>query len=196
VLNPLAFDIPCDPDNGLHVKANYAALRGWNAVSNGANARATCWFRVAANQGHARAMSELGHRLHFGIGVEHDDAEGIDWLAKGAGRGDAYGSEILAMLYERCDGVAVDKAQAEAWHAKANAIRAKEQREARAEKTRQAKDEIETQILISMGRAAIRGSWAQILRDPRCDGVESAGPRGMDDAARRRNEAFAEGVCG
>jgi TPR repeat protein len=195
VVKPQAFDVPCDPDNAFRVQANYASLRGWDAVGNGANARATCWFRIAANQGHAHAMSELGRRLHFGIGVDRNDTEAFDWLKRGAERGDAYGSEILALLYEQGDGVAADKAQAEAWHARTKAIKAKEQRDAKAEKIRQAKEELETQILINMGRAALRDSLGQMLRDPRCDGVDSTSPSGRDRAIRDRNEAFAAGAC-
>jgi len=43
---------------------------------------AAFWYRSAANRGHVAAMRALSEILLSGIGVEKDEKEAAEWLAK------------------------------------------------------------------------------------------------------------------
>jgi TPR repeat protein len=48
-------------------------------------------YRIAANQGHAKAQCKLGLMYEFGLGVGRDYAEAAKWFRKAAEQGDAEG---------------------------------------------------------------------------------------------------------
>ena len=50
---------------------------------------AVCWYRKAAEQGHAKAQFNLGNSYYKGEGVEKDIREAARWYAKAAEQGHA-----------------------------------------------------------------------------------------------------------
>ena len=54
------------------------------------DAEAVRWFRLAAEQGEARAQFNLGIRYANGEGVPQDDAEAIRWYRLAAEQGEEY----------------------------------------------------------------------------------------------------------
>lgn len=60
------------------------------------------YFRMAAEAGNAQAMTEVGHKLYDGIGVEKSDEYEI-WWRRGAEAGDPDGMRIVAFFCPRDD---------------------------------------------------------------------------------------------
>lgn len=63
------------------------------------------WYRKAANQGSAEAMTSVGWCLYKGIGVEPNLSDALSWLREAATKGDLHGQLFLAEIYakdERC----------------------------------------------------------------------------------------------
>lgn len=63
------------------------------------------WYRKAANQGCAEAMTVVGWCLYKGIGVEPNLSDALSWLKEAATQGDMRGQLFLAEIYakdERC----------------------------------------------------------------------------------------------
>jgi len=50
---------------------------------NGSGIRAEQWYRKVADQGFARAQSNLGFMYYNGNGIREDYAESSKWLRKG-----------------------------------------------------------------------------------------------------------------
>jgi len=64
------------------------------------------WYRKAANQGCAEAMTAVGWCLYKGIGVESNLSDALSWLKDAATQGDMRGQLLLAEIYakdERCE---------------------------------------------------------------------------------------------
>ena len=60
------------------------------------------YYRMAAEAGNAQAMTEVGHKLYDGIGVEKSDEYEI-WWRRGAEAGDPEGMRIIAFFCPRDD---------------------------------------------------------------------------------------------
>ena len=90
-------------------------------------ATALIWYRKAADQGNARAESNLGVMYHSGLGVPRDDAVAAIWyrkaadqdyaraqsdLRKAADRGNAAAQFNLGVVYANGQGVARDDREA------------------------------------------------------------------------------------
>ncbi len=63
------------------------------------------WYRKAANQGCAEAMTSVGRCLYKGIGIEANLSDALSWLQEAATKGDIRGQLLLAEIYardERC----------------------------------------------------------------------------------------------
>lgn len=60
------------------------------------------YYRMAAEAGNAQAMTEVGHKLYDGIGVEKSDEYEI-WWRRGAEAGDPEGMRIVAFFCPRDD---------------------------------------------------------------------------------------------
>ena len=56
------------------------------------DAEAVKWYRKAADQGYAKAQSNLGVMYDNGEGVPENDAEAVKWYRKAADQGYADGS--------------------------------------------------------------------------------------------------------
>ena len=80
---------------------------------------AAVWYRKAAEQGNARAQTDLGYRYHSGWGVERDDSEAVKWYRKAAEKGDARAQTNLGIMYQNGLGVEQDYIEAAVWHRKA-----------------------------------------------------------------------------
>ena len=74
------------------------------------------WYRLAAEQGDARAQFELGFRYEAGRGVPQDDAEAIRWYRAAADQGEAFAQNNLGMKYGQGRGVPQDDAEAIRWY--------------------------------------------------------------------------------
>ena len=62
------------------------------------------WYRLAADQEHAGALSNLGFMYEHGQGVEEDEARALSYYIRAAKKGDAYAAKnrdvILAHRHE------------------------------------------------------------------------------------------------
>ena len=76
-------------------------------VSSKDDAEAVKWFRLAAEQGYAKAQVELGYRYRWGLGVPSDDAEAGRWLRLAAEQGHAKAQIEMALSYSQDDAEAV-----------------------------------------------------------------------------------------
>jgi TPR repeat protein len=73
------------------------------------------WFRLAAEQGHRAAQSQLGAMYEEGTGVPQDYREASMWYRLAAEQGDGYGQVRLGVLYEEGKGVTEDDLEAVKW---------------------------------------------------------------------------------
>jgi TPR repeat protein len=77
-------------------------------------------YRKAAEQGYARAQSNLGVFYQRGCcGVDKDEAEAVMWYRKAADQDNAIAQYNLGVCYEYGYGVVSDKAMARVWYNKA-----------------------------------------------------------------------------
>ena len=72
-------------------------------------------FRPLANQGHARAQTNLGDMYKFGLGVPQDYSKAMKWYRKAAEQGFSPAQFNLSLLYGEGQGVPQDYVQALMW---------------------------------------------------------------------------------
>jgi TPR repeat protein len=74
------------------------------------------WFRLAADQGHARAQVNLGHMYETGEGVPQNYVEAARWYRRAADQGHADAQNLLGYMYrDGGEGVPADYVQAHMW---------------------------------------------------------------------------------
>ena len=78
-------------------------------------AQAVKWFRLAADQGDARAQANLGIMYANGQGVPQDYVQAVKWYRLAADRGDAKAQFNLGGMCASGHGVPQDYAQAAKW---------------------------------------------------------------------------------
>jgi hypothetical protein len=74
------------------------------------------WFRIAAEQGHAKSQHNLALMYESGQGVSQDYAEASKWYFMAAENGYASSQNNLGALYETGDGVKQDHNEAIMWY--------------------------------------------------------------------------------
>jgi len=74
------------------------------------------WYRKAAEQGYARAQTELGWLYEKGRGVFQNFELAVEWYRKAADHGYAPAQTNLGLMYEDGKGVAQDLSQALSWY--------------------------------------------------------------------------------
>jgi hypothetical protein len=82
-------------------------------------AKVAFWDRKAAEQGYAKAQSELGTMYEEGNGVTQDFDEAVSWYRKAADQGYAPAQINLGMAYSKGLGVQQDHTEATLWFRKA-----------------------------------------------------------------------------
>jgi TPR repeat protein len=73
------------------------------------------WYRRAADQGVARAQSNLALMYDNGQGVPQDDQEAVKWYRRAAEQGNAAAQYNLASMYYAGKGVPKDRVLAHMW---------------------------------------------------------------------------------
>ncbi len=73
------------------------------------------WYRLAAEQGYAKAQFKLGVLYDFGKGVAADDAEAVRWYRLAATQGHATAQNNLGAMYAEGQGTPRDNVQALMW---------------------------------------------------------------------------------
>ena len=63
------------------------------------DAQAVSWYRKAAQQGDAKAQSNLGVMYAKGEGVPEDDTQAVSWYRKAAQQGQAEAQHNLGVMY-------------------------------------------------------------------------------------------------
>ena len=63
------------------------------------------WYRMAADQGHAKAQYNLGSMYSNGQGVARDDSAAMKWYRMAADQGNAKAEGNLGVMYKNCHGV-------------------------------------------------------------------------------------------
>jgi hypothetical protein len=82
---------------------------------NEREAESARYFRLAAEQGNARAQTDLGRMYLYGRGVPQDDVEAVRWFRLAADQGDFDGQYELALIYQAGRGVPQDYVEAYKW---------------------------------------------------------------------------------
>ncbi|RLA47429.1 MAG: hypothetical protein DRR42_17590 [Gammaproteobacteria bacterium] len=80
------------------------------------------WYRLAANQGLARAQLKLGLAYGQGKGVLQDDQESVRWYRLAADQGNANAQYNLAIMYAKGQGVEKDYVRAYMWSYTSNSL--------------------------------------------------------------------------
>jgi TPR repeat protein len=73
------------------------------------------WFTLAAEQGNAKAQSELGEMYAYGQGVAQDYKTAVKWYTLAAEQGNASAQYNLGVMYHKGQGVAQDYKTAVKW---------------------------------------------------------------------------------
>ena len=81
----------------------------------GKHSEANKWFRLAAEQGDAKAQNKVGS-MYMGRGVSQDYAEAEKWYRLAAEQGDAKAQLQLGLIYRNGLGVPHDYAEAMKWY--------------------------------------------------------------------------------
>jgi TPR repeat protein len=79
------------------------------------DAEAVKWYRLAADQGDARAQFNLGFSYDNGRGVPQNHAEALKWFRLAADQGNANAQNDLAVMYAKGEGVPPDFVRAHMW---------------------------------------------------------------------------------
>ena len=97
-------------------------LKAAGLESAGDYSEAAYWYRLAANDGEAKAFTNLGTLMARGQGIDkpNPSAAQLLWLSAAA-RGEPVAMFDLGTMYERGVGVAADLATAKKWYASAAA---------------------------------------------------------------------------
>ncbi len=74
--------------------------------------RAWPWYKMAAQQKHAKAALMLGMLFKNGEGMPRDEVEGAKWLTLSSDLGNAHAMFLLANMYREGSGVTQDAAKA------------------------------------------------------------------------------------
>jgi hypothetical protein len=82
-------------------------------------AEAVKWYRKAADQGNAKAQTNLGVLYADGSGVPRDYSEAVKWYRKAAAQGRPIAQNNLGSMYSNGRGVPQDYAEAARWYRKA-----------------------------------------------------------------------------
>src|SRR5262249_21230285 len=93
------------------------------ALSNGIEAErrkdylsAMRWYRIAADQGDARAQDAVGHLYVHGWGVSANYPEAMRWYKMAAGQGNVSAQTDIGLLYFNGLGIPRDHAEAMRWY--------------------------------------------------------------------------------
>jgi len=104
---------------GLTAPAWAGFDEGEAAFKRGDYATALREWRPLAEQGNAKAQTNLGFMYKEGRGVPQDYAEAVKWIRKAVEQGYAKAQNNLGFTYERGLGVTQDDAEAVKWYRKA-----------------------------------------------------------------------------
>jgi TPR repeat protein len=80
------------------------------------DAEAIRLYRLAAEQGYARAQSNLGAMYSLGDGVPQDDREAVRWWRLAAEQGEAAAQSNLGLMCSNGEGVPEDDVLAYMWY--------------------------------------------------------------------------------
>jgi hypothetical protein len=108
---------------GFTLGVTAPAWAGWDeataAYKRGDYATAIRELRPLAEQGNAKAQSNLGFMYIKGQGVPQDDAEAVKWYRRAAEQGVAQAQYTLGFMYSKGRAVPLDDAKALQWYRKA-----------------------------------------------------------------------------
>lgn len=108
-------DIPCDPNNPLHVEGDFAWLRSRTALKAKNESVYLCWVRISALDGARNGQSAWGYALLTGKGVARDEMLGFQFTEKAAHQGDFRGQMNLSRLFAAGVGTPRNQKAAEYW---------------------------------------------------------------------------------
>lgn len=101
---------PADPTIGELV------TRGKVAFESKRYDEAMHWSRMAAEQGSAEAMSDIGDLYQQGSGVPPDYAAAMQWYRQAAAKGEPSAANQIGWLYQQGLGVQKDYGEAQRWY--------------------------------------------------------------------------------
>lgn len=196
-------DVPCSAQNPLHVRAQWAYIRGTMATGAGNYNLAACWYHVGLQDGDARSRSGMGDLTRKGLGTPKNSGWAFTWYERAAAGGDPHAARSIAEMYD--DGeLPMDAAKSQFWHEKAAAMEQRKAQQIAAEKKKEAADRAGLHLI---GAIALVGgqllTW-DVGADPDCDTRRrdrsgSAIPDSEDPERRARRDrlvASGEMYCG
>jgi len=74
------------------------------------------WYRIAAEQGHAKAQYSLAIMYDNGKGTPQDYKQALKWYTKAAEQGLAQAQYSLAIMYDNGEGTPQDYVRAHMWY--------------------------------------------------------------------------------
>lgn len=89
---------------------------GQAADRRGDYAEALKLYRLAADQGDAKAQVNIGEIYNLGLGVPKDAAEAVKWFRLAGEQGNARAQNYLGIMYRDGEGVAQDYTEAAKWY--------------------------------------------------------------------------------
>jgi hypothetical protein len=166
---PLYNDIPCSSSNELSVGAEWAYMRAVVAQKAKDMQAAVCWLYVASIQKDARAAFYLASCIHDSIGTPVNLSQVLQWAKISADNGSEYGANLVALLYERGEGVAKSPDNARYWRQRGEEIKRQRNEQAESDRKREERELHETLALaaISVIGAAVLAN--EIASDHLCE---------------------------
>ena len=73
------------------------------------------WYRLAADQGHPTAQSNLGLLYRYGLGVPKDYGKAFRWFLRAAEQGNAAGQNHVGLMFYKGEGVERNYIRAYQW---------------------------------------------------------------------------------
>jgi TPR repeat protein len=112
---PVKTGTPRDPsDPELQFEQGVAHLLGRDGAAKN-EVEAARWFRKAAEQGHARAQTQLAMAYQLGRGVPRDQAQSLAWMEKAAAQNQPKAQFELGVAHRDGRGVTKDPVRAGMW---------------------------------------------------------------------------------
>ena len=81
--------------------------------------KAACWYRKAAEQGHAEAQEKLAEMIDLGQGLSRNPEEAAEWYRKAAEQDRVKAQARLAIMLDQGEGIPRDVETAAIWYCRA-----------------------------------------------------------------------------
>jgi TPR repeat protein len=164
-------DVPCTPENPLHVRPLWAYIRGKQSLEAADYQVASCWFQMGVTAGDPRAGSALGDMSRKGLGTDKDPMLALAWYQSAAKGGDPQGAMRIVDMFDKGEAPpnAANAASSAFWRTKAQEMKAAQDKLIAQQLKEKAKWEAYKQMI---GAVVVIGGQLlvnDVGADPACD---------------------------